>query len=168
MGDPAGIGPEICVKALNDPTIQDICRPIVIGSRVVLEETARQIGIAQNINRVIEPDDVGDKFRVGIDAAESGRASARYIETAVEVWRSGEIDAITTAPISKKALSLADYPFPGHTEFLAHLTHTEKVVMSFFAGDLRVVLLSTHVSLRNAIEKVTSENLTELIVFSSS
>ena len=76
------------------------------------------------------------------------------------------MDAIATAPISKKALSLAGYKFPGHTEFLAHLTGTDRVGMSFFGGNLRVVLLSTHLSLIDAIKKVTAENLIELISFS--
>jgi 4-phospho-D-threonate 3-dehydrogenase / 4-phospho-D-erythronate 3-dehydrogenase len=176
MGDPAGIGPEICAKALIDATILEICRPIIIGSRRILDETARQLNLEINFNgenadgktiTVIEPRDTDASFRIGVDTAESGRASARYIETAVDLWRENKIDAISTAPISKKALSLAGYDFPGHTEFFAHLTNTRKVVMSFFAGNLRVVLLSTHISLRNAIEKVTSENLTELVIFSS-
>src|SRR5262249_17842149 len=143
----------------------------------VLERTANQISVdlqfSQSRNEgagiisVIDPVDSSAEYQVGIDAAESGKASARYIEAAVALWREGAIDAIATAPISKKAISLAGYQFPGHTEFLAHLTGTKKVVMSFFAGDLRVVLLSTHVSLRDAIEKVTSENLAELVIFST-
>jgi 4-hydroxythreonine-4-phosphate dehydrogenase len=177
MGDPAGIGPEICVKALRDKSIRTDCRPLVIGNFEILKQTAHQFKIDlefslnetenEDVILVIESDDASEEFQVGIDAAESGRASARYIETAVDLWREGKIDAIATAPISKKALSLAGYEFPGHTEFLAHLTGTTRVVMSFFAGDLRVVLLSTHISLRDAIEKVTSENLTSLIIFSS-
>jgi len=177
MGDPAGIGPEICVKALSDESISEICRPIVIGNNKLLEQTADRLRSSvrfrtENIEEpssitVITPDEVDGPLPVGIDAAESGRASARYIETAVDLWQNGEIDAIATAPVSKKALSLAGYQFPGHTEFLAHLTNTRKVVMSFFAGNLRVALLSTHISLRDAIAKITTENLVELIVFSS-
>jgi 4-hydroxythreonine-4-phosphate dehydrogenase len=177
MGDPAGIGPEICVKALSDEAVRADCHPMVIGNLSVLERTANQLEIDLQFSdggsessetiSVTDADRTGAEFQIGLDAAESGRASAGYIETAVELWREGKIDAIATAPISKKALSLAGYRFPGHTEFLAHLTDTKKVIMSFFAGDLRVVLLSTHISLRDAIEKVTSENLTELIIFSS-
>ena len=177
MGDPAGIGPEICVKALSDPSILETCAPILIGDRELLELTVEQLvssvrfqtpdARARSSITVVAPNDVDGPFRVGVDAAESGRAAARYIEVAVELWQNGEIDAIATAPISKKALSLAGYQFPGHTEFLAHLTNTKKVVMSFFAGSLRVALLSTHISLRDAIEKITPENLVELIVFSS-
>ena len=177
MGDPAGIGPEICVKALNDSAILETCAPIVVGDHELLVQTTDKLGLSVRFKSedaqatcsipVVAPNDALGPFPVGVDAAESGRASARYIETAVELWQNGEIDAIATAPISKKALSLAGYQFPGHTEFLAHLTNPKKVVMSFFAGSLRVALLSTHISLRDAIEKITTENLTELIVFSS-
>ena len=177
MGDPAGIGPEICIKALSDASILKTCRPVVIGDRELLERTKKLLGSEirfQNADEdivkavtVVTPEDARPPFPIAIDAAKSGQASARYIEMAVELWRNSEIDAIATAPISKKALSLGGYPFPGHTEFLAHLTDTKKVVMSFFAGNLRVALLSTHISLRDAIEKVTSENLTELIIFTS-
>jgi 4-hydroxythreonine-4-phosphate dehydrogenase len=176
MGDPAGIGPEICVKALNDVAILDVCIPLVVGSEQILNCVANELKLDVRFDSsadkndsilVIDPLDKPIDFQPGVESAETGRASALYIESAVELWRSGQIDAIATAPISKKALALAGYAFPGHTEFLASLTNTKKVVMSFFAGDLRVVLLSTHVSLSDAIEKVTTENLIDLIVFSN-
>ena len=170
MGDPAGIGPEIVLKALANGKISDLCVPIVIGDKQTLKRTATQFQIDPTI---VNRSDVVDlrlslgNFDIGHDSAETGRASARYIEAAVELWRDGEIDAIATAPISKKALSMAGYEFPGHTEFLAHLTGTERVGMSFFANDLRVVLLSTHLSLSDAIKKVARQNLVELIELSS-
>ena len=170
MGDPAGIGPEIVLKALANGKIFDLCVPIVIGDKETLKRTATQFQIDPTIvNRsdVVDPGFSLGNFDIGHDSAETGRASARYIETAVELWRDGEIDAIATAPISKKALSMAGYEFPGHTEFLAHLTGTERVGMSFFASDLRVVLLSTHLSLSDAIKKVARQNLVELIELSS-
>jgi len=165
MGDPAGIGPEICVKALASPEVRESCEPVLIGGRNMLGGAAARLGLPDEF-QVIDPmPELGD-FTVGTDAPETGRASARYIETAVELWRRGEIDAISTAPISKKALALAGYEFPGHTEFLAHLTGTERVGMSFFGGNLWVVLLSTHLALSDAIKKVTKEDLVELIGFS--
>ena len=175
MGDPAGIGPEIVLKALANGKISDLCVPIVIGDKQTLKRTATQFQIDPTILdgsdgssvRIVDPGLSLGNFDIGHDSAETGRASARYIETAVELWRDGEIDAIATAPISKKALSMAGYEFPGHTEFLAHLTGTERVGMSFFASDLRVVLLSTHLSLSDAIKKVARQNLVELIEFSA-
>jgi 4-phospho-D-threonate 3-dehydrogenase / 4-phospho-D-erythronate 3-dehydrogenase len=165
MGDPAGIGPEICIKAIATSEIREQCDAVIIGSKIILEQTADRLDLAK-VPSVIDPMPELADFAIGTDAAETGRAAARYIETAVELWRRGEIDAIATAPISKKALSLAGYEFPGHTEFLAHLTGTERVGMSFFGGGLRVVLLSTHLSLTDAIKQVTKENLVELITFS--
>jgi 4-hydroxythreonine-4-phosphate dehydrogenase len=116
---------------------------------------------------VVEPDELPVRYPIGSDSEESGRAAALFIEKAVDLWRRGHIDAICTAPISKRAMALAGYKFPGHTEFLAKLTNTARVAMSFFAGDLRVVLLSTHMSLFDAIGQVTRERLTDLIAFSS-
>lgn len=178
MGDPAGIGPEICVKALVDEQVRNRCRAVVVGNLRSLNAMATKLGIdiaftdaSSNTDShsiaVYDPENGDSEYPVGVDSANSGRASARYIERAVELWRAGEIDAIATAPISKKALSMAGYEFPGHTEFLAHLTNTKKVAMSFFAGDLRVVLLSTHIALRDAIENVTKVNIVDLITFSS-
>jgi len=176
MGDPAGIGPEICIKALADESIFDICIPCVVGDIDVLRQTAK--ALRSEVEFEAEADDRKNAiivfetvarlngFDIGVDAAATGKAAASYIEKAVDLWRRGEIDAIATAPISKKALSLAGYSFPGHTEFLAHLTGTDRVGMSFFGGDLRVVLLSTHLALGEAIKLVTRSNLIELIAFS--
>jgi 4-hydroxythreonine-4-phosphate dehydrogenase len=105
-------------------------------------------------------------FKYGEESGVTGKASAEYIEEAVNLWRLGKIEAISTAPISKMAIHLGGYDYPGHTEFLAHLTDTQEFAMSFFAEKLRVVLLSTHISLRDAIELVKKEKLVELIRFS--
>ena len=102
---------------------------------------------------------------VATNSTATGRSAANNIEAAVDLWRSGTIDAISTAPISKNALKLAKVPFPGHTEYLAALTDTKEFAMSFFAEKLRVVLLSTHVSLRNAIDLITPDSLVKLITF---
>jgi 4-hydroxythreonine-4-phosphate dehydrogenase len=172
MGDPAGIGPEICVKAVQSKEVITSCIPIIIGNRDSLYKTAESLGSTTSFTagstdtvQIIDAGPTLKDVKVGIDAVETGKASAVYVETGVDLWRGGEVDAIATAPISKKALSLAGYEFPGHTEFLAHLTNTERVGMSFFGGNLRVVLLSTHLSLINAIKKVTTGNLVELITF---
>jgi len=173
MGDPAGIGPEIVLKSLIEGGIGDVCVPLVIGDKEVLEHTAEQIGIdPAELNDKILPfvldlKNVAEGWVSGVESGLTGKASAEYIEKAVELWRLGDVDAIATAPISKNAISMAGYPFPGHTEFLASLTDTKEFAMSFFADDLRVVLLSTHVSLRNAIELVKRRSLVDLIEFSA-
>ena len=179
MGDAAGIGAEITLKALADENIQKICSPVIIGDAAYLRETARDIGLefdfvkaAGNLpksqNQIVVHDlcNLPDEIILGEDSGVTGHAAAEYIESAVRLWREKKIDAICTAPISKKAIALGGYDFPGHTEFLAHLTDTEEFAMSFFAENLRVVLLSTHISLRHAIELIKKENLVELIKFS--
>lgn len=182
MGDAAGIGPEITLKAVADAALSEICAPVIIGDARVLRETARACGlpddfaviepgagIPANEDRIVVYDlaNINEEFVIGEDSGVTGRASAEYIETAVELCRKQQIGAIATAPISKKAIHLGGYDYPGHTEMLGALTGTTDFRMSFFAGTLRVVLLSTHVSLVEAIRLVKREKLVELIVFTN-
>ena len=179
MGDAAGIGPEITLKALADETLQRVCSPVIIGDVAYLRKTARDLQInfdfveatrnlSGNSNQIAVHDlrNLPDQITLGVDSGITGKAAAECIETAVRLWREKKIDAICTAPISKKAIALGGYDYPGHTEFLAHLTGTKEFAMSFFAENLRVVLLSTHVSLRSAIDLIKKKNLVKLIKFS--
>jgi 4-phospho-D-threonate 3-dehydrogenase / 4-phospho-D-erythronate 3-dehydrogenase len=181
MGDAAGIGPEIVLKSLSDKNIFNVCQPVIIGDGEVLRRTAQDLKIdidflrvkkdaeiPLNSGKVIIYDlgNIAENIRYGEESAISGKASAENIEAAVKLWKEKKIDAISTAPISKMAIHLGGYDFPGHTEFLGFLTETKEFAMSFFAEKLRVVLLSTHVSLRDAIDLVKKEKLGELIRFS--
>lgn len=170
IGDAAGIGPEITLKALSDPQILKVSKPVVIGDVSLLRSVAAALGFPfdalQDKIELLDLKNLPDDVRAGEESAETGRASGEYIVKAVEMWRQGEIDAITTAPISKKALNAGGYDYPGHTEFLAALTGTAEFAMSFFAEQLRVVLLSTHIALRDALDQVTTSNLIRLITFS--
>lgn len=179
MGDAAGIGPEIVIKAISGKEIEQNCRPVIIGDLSFLKKTAISIGSDLKLVEaagdfsapegsvpVVDLKNLPGTFEIGVDLAVTGKASAEYIETAVRLWGEKRLAAIATAPISKKAISLGGYDFPGHTEFLAQLTGTREFAMSFFADRLRVVLLSTHVSLRRAIDLVTRAKLVELIRFS--
>lgn len=181
MGDAAGIGPEVILKALSDKTLRTICLPAIIGDASFLQKAADKLGLRFDFSDAfsgILPDpakifvfDLGNLLGDVVDGEESGitgKASAEYIEMAVNLWREKKIDAIATAPISKKAIALGGYDFPGHTEFMASLTGTAKFAMSFFAEKLRVVLLSTHISLREAIDLVKKDALVDLIRFSCS
>jgi len=172
MGDAAGIGPEIVSKALADANLAAVCSVLIIGDEAVLRSTAASLALGLGSDQFaiafFDVPNLGEKFEVGVDAAVTGKASAQYIETAVGLWREGKIDAISTAPISKKAISLGGYGFAGHTEFLADLTQTEQFAMSFFANQLRVVLLSTHLSLVDAIGFLNIERLSNLITFADS
>lgn len=180
MGDPAGIGAEIIVKAFADDELKTVCQPIIIGDSGHISEAANECGIDfefievavggeiprdASLPVVCNLDNLKGDFPRGKESALAGKASAEYIEAAVKLWEKEKIDAITTAPINKKALSMGGYKFPGHTEFLASLTDTKDFAMSFFAENLCVVLLSIHLPLRRAIENVKREKLVELIKF---
>ncbi len=180
IGDPAGIGPEIVLKAISENDQRDVCRPMIIGDLRFLRQLAEEIDVRielfdadapANPDRpylavpVIDLGNLREEFPRGIESEIAGKASAEYIVAAVDLWKSGKIDAIVTAPINKKALALGGYDYPGHTEFLAELTDTKDFAMSFFAGKLCVVLLSTHVSLRNAIALIKTDKLVDLIRF---
>jgi 4-hydroxythreonine-4-phosphate dehydrogenase len=153
-------------------------RPVVIGDVGVLDDTKTSLGIEleiveysatnsplDNTVEVIDLNNIPERFVTGAVSAATGKAAGQYIEKAVELWKSKDIDAICTAPISKESLALGGYDFPGHTEFLAQLTSTKDFAMSFFAERLRVVLLSTHLSLSDAIERVRKPALVDLIKF---
>jgi 4-phospho-D-threonate 3-dehydrogenase / 4-phospho-D-erythronate 3-dehydrogenase len=181
MGDAAGIGPEIVLKSLTDKTIFKICEPVIIGDARVLAQTARDLALDLEFATVkrgaplsadsdkitiYDLENIAGAVSYGEESGVTGKASAEYIEEAVRLWQAGQLDAIATAPISKMAIHLGGYDYPGHTEFLAELTATKDFAMSFFAERLRVVLLSTHVSLRDAIGLVKKEKLVALIRFS--
>src|SRR5678816_252275 len=178
MGDPAGIGPEVVLKAVAEEEIRRVCVPVIIGDAQLLAHTARTLDLQSgyDIIRYEEsfPDDLSEPIiyhldnisgfiEPGIESGAAGKAAAGYIEAAVELCAAGNIDAIATAPINKRALFLGGYSFPGHTEFLAHLTGAEEYAMAFVAANLRIVLLSTHVPLSEAIRLVERDRLVKVI-----
>jgi 4-hydroxythreonine-4-phosphate dehydrogenase len=182
IGDAAGIGPEITLKALADENIAKICQPLIIGDAKFLQSLSKTLKLPIKLhvvkkdeqipndstdNLVYDLANLPDEVPLGGDFAVTGKAAAENIETAVRLWKENKIDAIATAPISKRAIQMGGYNFPGHTEFLAELTGTKEFAMSFFADKLRVVLLSIHVSLRDAIALLKKERLVELIVFTN-
>jgi 4-hydroxythreonine-4-phosphate dehydrogenase len=173
MGDPAGIGPEVVLKAVAEDEVRRACIPVIIGDAQLLAHTARTLDLQSgyDIVRADEPfpehsepviyhlDNISGFIEPGIESAAAGKAAGGYIEAAVELCAAGNIDAIATAPINKRALFLGGYSFPGHTEFLAHLTGSEDYAMAFVAGNLRIVLLSTHVPLSEAIRLVERDRI---------
>ena len=178
MGDPAGIGPEVVLKAVAEEEVRAVCRPVIIGDAQLLAHHARTLDLqcGYEIVRRDErlPDDISDPIifhldnisghvEPGIESGAAGRAAAGYIEASVELCAAGSIDAIATAPINKRALFLGGYSFPGHTEFYAYLTSTDDYAMGFVAANLRVVLISTHVPLSQAIGLVRRERFEKTI-----
>jgi 4-hydroxythreonine-4-phosphate dehydrogenase len=174
MGDPAGIGPEVVLKAVVEREVLEVCTPIIVGDAQLLAHTARTLDLTcgyEIIRRgeaipedlsvpvIYHLDNIGVSVQPGVESGEAGRAAAEYIEAAVELCGAGAVDAISTAPINKRALFLGGYSFPGHTEFLAHLTRTPECAMAFVASNLRVVLISTHVPLSEAIRLVEKDRI---------
>ncbi len=170
MGDAAGIGSEIVLKALSDEKVIAANRCIVIGDAAHLRKLAkfrklpleiRDVGSDEGASDSVEIVDLANlpsDFEIGSDQGVTGKASAENIEAAVRLWRDGKIDAICTAPISKKAISMGGYDFPGHTEFLASLTGTTVRVIF---EEISVWSCFRHVSLiATALNLVKTEALT--------
>jgi len=182
MGDPAGIGPEVVLKAVAEEEIRRACIPVIIGDAQLLAHTARTLDLQSgyDIVRADEPfpehsepviyhlGNIHGFIEPGIESGAAGKAAGGYIEAAVELCAAGSIDAVATAPINKRALFLGGYSFPGHTEFFAHLTGAEDYAMAFVAGNLRIVLLSTHVPLSEAIRLVERDRIVSRINLTNS
>jgi 4-hydroxythreonine-4-phosphate dehydrogenase len=178
MGDPAGIGPEVVLKAVAEAEIRRVCVPIIIGDAQLLAHTARTLDLQSgyDIVRQGEPlpaelsepiifhlDNINGTIEPGVESGAAGKAAGGYIEAAVDLCAAGSVDAIATAPINKRSLFLGGYSYPGHTEFLAQLTGSEEYAMAFVAANLRIVLISTHVPLAQAIRMVKSERIIRTI-----
>lgn len=169
MGDPSGIGPEIIMKALASAEVRGLCRPLVIGDAARLRTAGNIVAVALTVTSLEEPTEarfepgyvdcidlalVPENHPFGEVSAVSGEAAYRYIERAVKLVEAGEAHAICTAPLSKEALRAAGHHYPGHTELLAALTGTPEVSMMLVAPKLRVIHVTTHVGLIDAIARI--------------
>jgi 4-hydroxythreonine-4-phosphate dehydrogenase len=180
LGDPSGIGPEIILKALNHPEVFQICRPLVIGDGRILQRASRQLELVRApLEPVDAPADAAyhpgsialidlrnadpAACRTGRVSASSGRAAVEYICTACDLAMAGQVDALVTAPLNKEAMNLAGFHYAGHTELLAERTGARKISMLLTGGSLRVVHVSTHVSLEDAVRRVTQARVGEVI-----
>ena len=169
MGDAAGIGPEIIMKALALPEVHGLCKPLVIGDAGQLRRAGDIVGSRLRIERLDDPGRASfgrDKVECidlnlipadlpfGATSAIAGEAAYRYVERAVRIVEAGQAQAICTAPLSKEALHAAGHRYPGHTELLAALTGTPEVSMMLVAPRLRVIHVTTHIGLLDAIERI--------------
>jgi 4-hydroxythreonine-4-phosphate dehydrogenase len=169
MGDPAGIGPEIVMRALAHNDVYAKCRPLVVGdvrrlhkagaivqSRLKLHAVSAESSprFEAGTVDVFEVGIVPDDLPFGMMSAVAGEAAYRFIKRACELAMTGKVDAICTAPISKEALHAAGHSYPGHTELLADLTGTPEVSMMLTAPKLKVIHVTTHLGLIDAIEKI--------------
>ncbi|WP_426957055.1 4-hydroxythreonine-4-phosphate dehydrogenase PdxA [Muricoccus radiodurans] len=169
MGDASGIGPEIIMKALAREDVYAICRPLVVGDAARLREAGGFVGNGLEVAALRTPAEA--HFERGtVDCIDlglippghpfgkvlplSGEGAYRYIERATQLVQAGEADAICTAPLSKEALHAAGHKYPGHTELLAHLTGTPEVSMMLVAPKLRVIHVTTHIGLMDAIRRI--------------
>lgn len=179
VGDPGGIGPEVTAKALDRREIYEVCRPLVVTDVRVMEDVLRFTGLPLNPNPIGRPAEglyqhgTMDIIHVAnMDpaylrykqvTAEQGQASFEYVTTVIDLALKGEIDATVTGPINKAAINAAGHHYAGHTEIYADLTGTRDYAMMLVDGDFRVVHVSTHVSLREACERVKKDRIIRVI-----
>jgi 4-hydroxythreonine-4-phosphate dehydrogenase len=171
MGDPSGIGPEIIVKALKEMAPEQRSATAVIGNRAILERADRLVGAGLSYVGALDaarggsvpvvhvPSKDSDKIVDGEISAAGGEAAYQYIVKAVELALAGDIAVIVTAPLNKAALHAAGHHFDGHTELLAHLTGAKSSFMLLASDKLSAIHVSTHVSLKGAIERATTERV---------
>jgi 4-hydroxythreonine-4-phosphate dehydrogenase len=180
MGDPAGIGPEIIVKAFEKRTIFPQCRPLVLGDEEILLYTTQWMKAPVVIKRITGPEEgkftpgvmnlipltalTPDEIALGTPQRKGGEAAYRYIESGVKMVQGGTVDALVTAPISKEALHMAGHPFSGHTELLAAMTGVEDQVMMLAGPRLRVALVTTHLPLREVPTALATERIKKTIM----
>ena len=178
MGDPTGVGPEILIKSLSKPETYAICRPLAVGSVSAIQRMAGILGSTMRVHAVDPASAAYDHGTIevydpwGEDLSDlpfkqvtvdGGRSSAEAVIEAAKLVMDGRAAALVTGPIHKEAINRAGYHYAGHTELLADLTGTPGTRMLLVAPTLRVIHNSTHVSLREAIERVTHDNVLHCI-----
>jgi 4-hydroxythreonine-4-phosphate dehydrogenase len=177
MGEPGGIGPEVIVKALTHSTIRRCCSPVVIGDAAIIRETVRKSKLSFKIRIIHDLKEVKSRentievidirspytFKKNVPSRGAGRAVVKYITKAVELALNKDVDGMVTAPISKESLSLAGYPWPGHTELLAELTEAREFSMMFVSRKLRVILCTIHMPLKDVPKNITKHNVFKTI-----
>jgi 4-hydroxythreonine-4-phosphate dehydrogenase len=182
MGDAAGIGPELILKAIKDGNLCKKFRPLVIGNRAVMDFYRNLLKIDVHFNTIGEVDEasytqgvvdllnVGNidvsGLRIGKVAPEPGKAAVKYTQVAGKLAMEGIIDAMVSAPLNKESMRLAGYKFEGQTQILGELTGSAKYGMILILGNIRVMMLTTHMALREACDAVTKEKVLEMIVLS--
>jgi 4-hydroxythreonine-4-phosphate dehydrogenase len=179
LGDPSGVGPEVVVKAFADPVLHEESKLFVIGAIEPIQRAIEQVGLSQSVRSIKTPsdansssdfidvfelDDIQDTdFPMGVLSEKSARASHAWVEAAIQLALAGSVDAITTAPVNKEAWRLAGFSDKGHQEVLQRLTGADYVATMLVSGSLRCMHLSTHLSLSEACDYVTKENVLRAI-----
>ncbi|HEX4342837.1 MAG TPA: 4-hydroxythreonine-4-phosphate dehydrogenase PdxA, partial [Verrucomicrobiae bacterium] len=179
MGDPAGIGPEICLRALREPAVLKTCVPVLFGDVSVIKSlaikglnanAARIVTLAQwkQTGRVTEPtivdcEAIKGAVKPGKVSAACGRAGYVYIEHAIRAAMTGKISGVVTAPIHKEALQLSGVKFPGHTEIFTALTRAPRSCMMLYSDKLTVSMVTTHIGYREVPGKLSIRRILDVI-----
>lgn len=179
MGDPGGVGPEVCAKALADPEIYTLCRPLIIGDGSVMSDAVsfsgldlkvnncKEVADAQFIHGIIDVLDLNNlpisNLQYKTVTPAQGRASFEYVDLAIKLALAGEIDGTVTGPINKAAINAAGYHYAGHTEIYGEKTGTKDYAMMLVDGGFRVTHVSTHVSLREACDRAKKTRILQVI-----
>jgi 4-hydroxythreonine-4-phosphate dehydrogenase len=185
MGDPAGIGPEICLRALHQPAVLEQCVPVLFGDTRVLRCVQSKLGGAlkipspvlpaefENVSAVTKPlivecaELANSEIQPGEISAKNGRAAYVYIEKAIGAALAGKIDGVVTAPIHKESLCLAGVKFPGHTEIFTALTGAKQSCMMLYSDKLTVSMATTHIGYHEVPKKLSVERLLNVIELSA-
>lgn len=179
MGDPAGIGPEIVVKAIASKDVFNTARPLIVGDKKIIENAISFTNISLKVNIIEHPkdglynedilnlidlDNVDmDKFKIGEISGMCGKAAYDYIAKSIEFANEGKVAAVATTPINKESLQAGGILYIGHTEIFAALTKTKDPLTMFEVRDMRVFFLSRHVSLREACDLVTQDRIIDYV-----
>jgi len=181
MGDPAGIGPEICLRALREPSVLRQCTPVLFGDASVLGRVAQTAKIPRADCRVIPIAELSQfceisgpaivdcaaidaaKIVPGAISAECGKAGYLYIKHAIEAALAGKIEGVVTAPIHKESLHLSGVDFPGHTEIFTALTGTKRSCMMLYSDKLTVSMVTTHIGFQDVVGKLSVERVLDVI-----
>lgn len=164
MGDPAGIGPELCLRLLTHAGTAQVAQPIIFGDVGVLQRVAEKLALPFDATRVVDVGAIAAEDVVpGQIDARCGEAAYRYVIAAIDAALAGDVDAIATAPLHKEALHAAGHDYPGHTEIFAERMHAERSCMMLTAPEITCSLVTVHVGLGEVAGLLTTERIGEVI-----
>ncbi|MBA4716026.1 MAG: 4-hydroxythreonine-4-phosphate dehydrogenase PdxA [Verrucomicrobiales bacterium] len=186
MGDPSGIGPELCLKLLENKDVYNFCNPVIFGNSAILNLAAKKLNLNADLSVIPHEEwqkldrnlddiniiDIGDfdqnSLAVGKISKKSGEASYRYIDEAIIAARKNKVDAITTCPINKYSINMAGCKLPGHTEIFAEKTSSKKYCMMQYSSEITASFVTSHVGLKEACSMITEERIIQVIELTSS
>lgn len=181
MGDPAGVGPEVCLQLLANDTVREIATPVIFGDARLLARCARQTGLpapkriiseiewAEACTRIDEPavlDVFGfnaEDFTPGVVSAHTGAAGYRYVEKSIKAAIAKQVAAVATAPLNKEALHAAGIMYPGHTEMFAEKMQAERSCMTFFSEEMICSLVTVHIGYQDVVPALTTRRILDVI-----